>query len=301
MEKKLIILMLIAAAIILTGCPDAGTVINPEAETTGTESGTEQSTESNPDSSGDSGSTIETYTVSFESNGGTETATQSKDSGELVTEPSAPTMGGFIFEGWYGDSSFTTAWDFDTDTVTSDTTLYAKWDWVTYEIDPRGTTAPTGPAGGHIYYVNPDAETDGWKYLECSVSSTEWTGRVWAADTKETGATAGELGSGRQNTIDIVAALGTPAEGSEYAAYLCSELESGGYDDWFLPSIEEVKEMRDSLYGREGVSLSTSDAYWSSSEASSDSSSAKYFYFPESIEGSNSKSNTYIVRAIRMF
>ena len=279
--------MLITAAAMLTGCPDAGSV-TPDAG-----DGTEQTAD-------EGGTTVETYTVSFESNGGTETAAQNKDSGEKVTEPSDPARGGFIFEGWYKNSGLTTVWDFSADTVTSDTILYAKWDWETYEVDPRGTTVPTGPAGGHIFYVNPDAETDGWKYLECSVSTTAWDA-AWAADTTGTGATAEGIGSGRQNTIDIVAALGTPAEGAEYAAYLCSELESGGYDDWFLPSIDEVKEMCDVLEDRDGVTLSGLDAYWSSSEYASDSSLAKYFYYPESIEGPGTKSSINFVRAIRMF
>ena len=69
----------------------------------------------------------ETYTVTFDSNGGTNVEQQTLTSGGLVTEPTAPTKDGFTFAGWYSDIELTTAWNFETDTVTADITLYAKW------------------------------------------------------------------------------------------------------------------------------------------------------------------------------
>ncbi|MDE7107860.1 MAG: InlB B-repeat-containing protein, partial [Clostridiales bacterium] len=44
-----------------------------------------------------------------------------------ITEPTAPTKDGYKFDGWYGDTACTEAWDFDADTVTEHTTLYANW------------------------------------------------------------------------------------------------------------------------------------------------------------------------------
>ncbi len=35
---------------------------------------------------------------------------------------------GFVFEGWYSDEALTNKWDFSTDRVTGDCTLYAKWE-----------------------------------------------------------------------------------------------------------------------------------------------------------------------------
>ena len=69
-----------------------------------------------------------TYTVTFNANGhGTAPASQTVVSGGKATEPTAPTAAGFTFGGWYKESSCTNAWNFSTDTVTSDKTLYAKW------------------------------------------------------------------------------------------------------------------------------------------------------------------------------
>lgn len=67
------------------------------------------------------------YSVYFNSNGGSAVATQSIESGELVTQPANPTKDGYTFDAWYSDIALTTAWDFSTDTVAGDMMLYAKW------------------------------------------------------------------------------------------------------------------------------------------------------------------------------
>lgn len=54
----------------------------------------------------------------------------------LVTEPEAPTSEYYNFVGWYKDENCTDGkeWDFGTDTVTQNTTLYAKWEPKPIEI-----------------------------------------------------------------------------------------------------------------------------------------------------------------------
>ena len=49
--------------------------------------------------------------------------------GTKLTAPTAPSVFGYSFEGWFTDAACTEAnkWDFDTDTVSADTVLYAKW------------------------------------------------------------------------------------------------------------------------------------------------------------------------------
>ncbi len=68
------------------------------------------------------------FTVRFETNGGSHVDDQSVVCGEKVTAPANPTKTGYVFAGWYKDQSLTNKWLFDTDTVTKDTVLYAKWD-----------------------------------------------------------------------------------------------------------------------------------------------------------------------------
>jgi uncharacterized repeat protein (TIGR02543 family) len=67
------------------------------------------------------------YTVTFESNGGSAVAQASVESGGKITAPADPTKADNTFQGWYKESTFVTAWDFATDTVSQNMTLYAKW------------------------------------------------------------------------------------------------------------------------------------------------------------------------------
>ena len=71
----------------------------------------------------------ETYTVTFNSNGGSEVESQTVQEGEKAAKPQpAPTREGYFFGGWYTDyPALTNKWDFDTDVVVVGITLYAKW------------------------------------------------------------------------------------------------------------------------------------------------------------------------------
>ena len=69
-----------------------------------------------------------TLTVTFEENGGSAVADMDGLSYDVsISEPTAPTKTGYTFAGWYKDENCTTQWDFGSDTVTEDITLYAKW------------------------------------------------------------------------------------------------------------------------------------------------------------------------------
>ena len=47
--------------------------------------------------------------------------------GAKYTPPTNLTRDGYVFDGWYKDETFTEKWNPDTDTVTADTKLFAKW------------------------------------------------------------------------------------------------------------------------------------------------------------------------------
>jgi uncharacterized repeat protein (TIGR02543 family) len=81
----------------------------------------------NYDISYTNGELREVVTVSYDSNGGTPVDSQILLSGDPVSEPPDPTLPGYIFAGWYVDPELTILWDF-IDPVTSDMTLYAKWE-----------------------------------------------------------------------------------------------------------------------------------------------------------------------------
>ena len=69
---------------------------------------------------------IETFDVTFNTDGGSSVATQTVESGSKATQPADPTKDGYIFDGWYAEDTFTTEFDFNA-AITADTTVYAKW------------------------------------------------------------------------------------------------------------------------------------------------------------------------------
>ncbi|MDR1816519.1 MAG: InlB B-repeat-containing protein, partial [Clostridiales Family XIII bacterium] len=68
----------------------------------------------------------DSYYVTFNSNGGAAVAYQIVQNGGKVTPPTLANKTGYTLAGWYKDDP-EILWDFDTDTVTQDTTLHANW------------------------------------------------------------------------------------------------------------------------------------------------------------------------------
>lgn len=84
------------------------------------------------------------HTITFDTKGGTAVAAKTQYNNLKITAPSDPIRTDYNFGGWYKDEAYTTKWDFNTDIVTSDITLYAKWN------DPRQSiTFP--PIGDKMY------------------------------------------------------------------------------------------------------------------------------------------------------
>jgi uncharacterized repeat protein (TIGR02543 family) len=80
--------------------------------------------------------TIARCTVTYDSSGGSAIADAIVNAGGLLTQPAAPTKESTPFAGWYREASLETPWNFTSDTVTQNITLYAKWN-----------TAPNRKAG----------------------------------------------------------------------------------------------------------------------------------------------------------
>jgi len=100
------------------------------------------------------------------------------------------------------------------------------------------------------------------------------------------------LGTGHQNTVDIVAGCSTAG----IAARVCYNLELNGYDDWFLPSKDELNKLYQNKFIIGGF---TTDFYWSSSEASYNDAWSNYFI--NGFQNYHVKHNDLSVRAIRAF
>ena len=81
-----------------------------------------------------------THKVTFNSNGGSGVAEQHIADGGKVSKPADPQKTGYTFNGWFKEAALTNAWNFDTDTVTAEITLYAKW--------TENSVTPSPGAGG---------------------------------------------------------------------------------------------------------------------------------------------------------
>jgi hypothetical protein len=108
------------------------------------------------------------------------------------------------------------------------------------------------------------------------------------------GADGTAIGTGAQNTIHILNGCTTP----NIAAYICDTLALGGYNDWFLPSIDELNEMYLNLH-QQGLGGFAYSLYWSSTE--NDSYNAWVQNFSSGYQNYVSKDNFNGVRAVRAF
>ncbi|MDR1787700.1 MAG: DUF1566 domain-containing protein, partial [Treponema sp.] len=161
-----------------------------------------------------------------------------------------------------------------------------------------------GPAGGLIFYES----TSGFSsngvtchYLEAAPTDLEgtyqWGGYGWYCNT----GTA--IGTGAANTAELATHdHGTPSSGSglHLAARACADYSYGGYNDWFLPSIDELNLMYTNLK-EQGLGGFSNNCDWSSSEygALYPAWSQGFYY---GIQYNNlGKDNGYSVRAVRAF
>lgn len=86
-------------------------------------------------------------TVSFDlcGHGGANISSQTFVSGNKASEPTAPKEDGWVFGGWYTEKGCKYRFSFDS-AVTSDITLYAKWDRVTTVVSAPVATPTPSPA-----------------------------------------------------------------------------------------------------------------------------------------------------------
>jgi TolB-like protein len=161
-----------------------------------------------------------------------------------------------------------------------------------------------GPAGGFIFYDKGNS-SNGWRYLEAAPADTEITapwiplgrGRFLNGDNSA-------VGKGLSNTTVIVAHYANQGGGFGSAAWECNDLVINGFDDWFLPSLDELSYMYGNLH-RKGLGGFANSMYWSSSTGSDGglafSAYAQGVNFQDGSHQRGGVDNTNHVRAIRQF
>ena len=148
--------------------------------------------------------------------------------------------------------------------------------------------------GGIVFYL--DGNGGGLIAAPSDQSSA-----TWGCDGQSIGGTSSAVGTGAANTTAIVSGCSETA----IAARICADLTLGGYDDWFLPSKDELNLMFENIGNGPDAPLGNignfaNYYYWSSTEH--DNNFAWFQYF---LNGTQyiyfNKSATFNVRAVRAF
>lgn len=151
--------------------------------------------------------------------------------------------------------------------------------------------------GGVIFWLDPADNNSG---LVCAVSNQFYSG-IWGCEGSSVGTTDTVIGSGATNTAAIESVCTTPGT----VVDLIANLNLNGYDDWFLPSTNELSEM----YANIGIVNATITAnggqvtyqfHWSSSEINANAATLVNLT-TGSIGGQGKEGFSYFARAVRAF
>jgi len=192
--------------------------------------------------------------------------------------------------------------------------------------DHQYAIGETGPAGGIIFYVadgqggrslgftvqgSPTGYTPAWSnytayYLEAAPSNISemqmWSSgdpiydRIPGLSQDQTDEIDWAIGRGRMNTA-IIIARGIDQSYITPAASACVALTTGDKVDWFLPSKNELNELRQNR-GQPGIP--STGAFWSSSQASQFDAWGQFFTTSND-QGAYSKGDAEYIRPIRAF
>jgi len=147
----------------------------------------------------------------------------------------------------------------------------------------------TGPAGGLIFYDKGNS-SGGWRYLEAAPADIGEV--VWQSSYTDVTGTKEGIGSGKENTQLAIRDLCRPA-------MICDQYSYGEYDDWFLPSMDELNLMYINLKMIRNTGNFSDGWYWSSTQMYHHSAYSQYFIDGRQEWGSKLKPAS--VRAIRAF
>ena len=123
---------------------------------------------------------VPTFTVSFNSKSGTPTPPQQTvKEGAKVTKPADPTRANYAFAGWAkADNATSALWNFDTETVSADMTLYARWatitHTVTFDSDGGSAVQAQNVADGGKATKPADPTRTGYEFDGWFNGATEW-------------------------------------------------------------------------------------------------------------------------------
>ena len=208
---------------------------------------------------------MKTYTVAFDTTGGSAVSAETVNAGGTAYRPERPTYNGDIyikFDYWTLDGK--TEYNFNTP-VNSNITLKAIWS--EYKV------GDIGPSGGYIYY-DCDADNNtgnsdglkssdcGWRFLEAAREDLSKTIIFGVYSERTQYGTKTGAGAGKENTKILL--NNRNSYNSSISDYVWNK-EIDGYNDWYVPSRDELNFMYLNLH-KNGLGNFKNDRYWTSSE-----------------------------------
>ncbi|MEI6751601.1 MAG: DUF1566 domain-containing protein [Paludibacter sp.] len=150
--------------------------------------------------------------------------------------------------------------------------------------------------GGKLAYIFQSGDngfTDGTVHGIIAANSDLSTTYTWYNGTNlTTNATLTFIGSASDNSYQIYEQQGT----GNYAASMCLSYESGGYSDWFLPTINELQILYNN---RTVIGGFIPYSYWSSTEVANNT--ANGIHFGTGTTYGYNKNGKASIRPIRYF
>ena len=203
---------------------------------------------------------------------------------------------------WNTTNNYTTAVYISTMTTKTETglmpnTTYTRFVWAYNSCGISTVTIlsyQTSPVyigqnyeGGIIFYVDGTGQ-----HGLIAATSDQSTGAQWGCYGTTIGGTSTAIGNGQANTYAIVNGCTTAG----IAARICYDLVLNGYDDWFLPSKDELNQM----YLQKNIIGGFDSRYYLSS--SEDNANAAWEqHFGDGSQVNYQKGSAYWVRAVRDF
>ena len=218
---------------------------------------------------------INTYTVTFVTDGGSEIPSQVVNHGDTVVKPDDPTKDNYSFMGWFTDSNLTSEYDFSAP-ILSDLYLYAKWEElpkVTISFEANGGTGE----------METDYQYLGKEYIlpECTFTApTNYVFDCWQLASNATNYNPGDsylieaVASitfiavwAEAATVELYPGIGATGSVTSLKVAIGKEYEIPSGEEYFIPPInQEFDYWFDDMYSVQrhaGDIITIEDTYYS--------------------------------------